>query len=166
MDIRSSYAYPAGALSTFRQNPFFFDDVLCGSMQGLLEAFKFSNVERQREVCRLVGESAKLRARGRNKPWMREQKLWWQDVTYDRHGPVYQWLLDRAFYALLQNEYFRTALLSTEDVILTYPQGRHDPHEIVLTEREFVSRLMKMRSELRAKRQPPSHLSTRRSKRP
>lgn len=148
MDIGSGKGYPGAHLSNFAPHPFYFDGILCNSMEGLLQAFKFDKTHMQIEVCTLVGRKAKFRGKKRNKHWMRYQRLWWNGNVYDRHGPEYQELLDRAFDALARNEGFRKALLATGDAVLRHSLGSSDAHHTVLTEREFVGRLTKIRARL------------------
>lgn len=149
MDIGSGRGYPSNALSNFAPHAFVFDDVEVAGMEGLVQAFKFDKVHMQIEVCKNVGIVAKRRGSGRSKHWQRVQKLWWNGVTYDRHGSEYQALLDRAFNALATNEGFRRALLATGDAVLTHNIGRHNPSETVLTRQEFCSRLHRLRDEIR-----------------
>ena len=44
-----------------------------------------------------------------------------------------------------QNESFRKALLASGDSVLTHSMGSNKESETVLTEREFCSRLMRLR---------------------
>lgn len=148
MDIGSGRGWPAGALSNFAPHPFVFDDIEVASMEGLVQAFKFDKVHMQREVCKNVGLVAKRRGSGRSKVWQKVQTLWWNGQAYDRHGPEYQALLDRAYNALATNESFRRALLATGDAVLTHAIGRRNPRETVLTRQEFCSRLMRIRDEI------------------
>lgn len=61
LDIHSGHDYPSGALSNFAPHPFVIDGVECASMEGFLQALKFSNPDVQKEVCKLVGRAAFLR---------------------------------------------------------------------------------------------------------
>ena len=151
MDIGSKSGYPASALSNFAPHPFIFDGVWCASMEGLLQSFKFDKQHIQIEVCKLVGIKAKRRGQKRNKAWKRVQKLWWKGVEYGRHGTEYQELLDRAYSALVKNSAFANALLATRNSTLSHSIGNSKQSETCLTEREFCSRLEKLRSELQKK---------------
>lgn len=147
MDIGSGSAYPAGALSNFSPHPFEFDGIQCASMEGLLQSFKFFGFDMQIHVCTLVGKAAKFK--GKDKNWKTTQKLHWNGVVFDRSSARYQELLDRAFDALATNDGFQRALLATGDATLTHSIGKRNESETVLTEREFCSRLMKIRSKLK-----------------
>lgn len=147
MDIGSGNGYPSSALSNFAPHPFVFDGVECSSMEGLLQSFKFSNPEVQREVCKLSGKTAKFK--GKKKKWWKTQTLYWLGVEYKRDSAEYQELLDRAFDALSCNQSFMKALLATGDAPLTHSIGKIKQTETVLTRAEFCSRLTKIRDRRR-----------------
>lgn len=149
IDIGSWKRGPAGALSNFPAYTFVFEDVECASMEGLVQAFKFNEPYKQVITCKAVGEAAKNMGRRRNLHWQRVQTLWWKTQAYDRHGPEYQDLLNRAYNALATHPTFRQALLATGDALLTHSIGSRDPTETVLTEAEFCLRLMRIRREIR-----------------
>ena len=149
MDIGSGTGFPSASLSNFAPHPFVIDGVECNSMEGFLQSLKFSNLEMQKEVCKLVGKAAKFK--GKKKKWWRTQTLYWQGQEFPRHSEEYQQLLDRAFDALAQNPSFQKALLATGDAMLTHSIGKTDASQTVLTRYEFCSRLMKIRGRLRRK---------------
>ena len=143
MDIGSGTGYPSAALSNFAPHPFEIDGVQCNSMEGFLQSLKFSNPDMQVEVCKLVGKQAKFK--GKKKKWWRTQTLWWRGTEIKRDSEEYQNLLDRAFYALSQNEGFKKALIATGNATLTHSMGKNDPSTTVLTRQEFCSRLTRIR---------------------
>ena len=146
MNIGSGQDYPANALSNFAPHPFVFDGVEISSMEGLVQAFKFKSFPIQKEICKLVGRAAKFR--GKSKKWYTTQKLYWNGIEYDRGSKEYQDLLDRAFDALSENTSFQKALLATGNATLTHEIGKSKENETVLTKREFISRLNKIRDRL------------------
>lgn len=146
MDISSTNKYPSASLSNFSPHPFVIDGVECASMEGFLQSLKFKNPEMQKYICTLVGKAAKRS--GSKKNWQRLQTLYWQGVEYKRKSPEYQELLDRAFLAISENDSFQRALLATQGAVLTHSIGKNKEAETVLTEREFCSRLMRIRREL------------------
>lgn len=146
MDIGSGAGYPASALSNFSPYIFEVDGVPCNSMEGFLQALKFSNPEMQEYVCTLVGKKAKFK--GKNKNWKRSQTLWWRGVEIARDSKEYQELLDKAFSCLYKNTKFRNALAATGKATLTHSMGRKDPSSTVLTTKEFCSRLTMLRYNL------------------
>jgi hypothetical protein len=150
MDIGSKHGYPASALSNFTPRRFVFDGVQVNSIEGLLQSLKFDKVHIQIEVCKLVGLEAKYRGKKRNKAWKSVQKLWWQGVAIERKSDEYQYLLDRIYTEVAsQCLSFRSALLATNNATLTHSIGSNKMSETVLTEREFCSRLMNIRDQLK-----------------
>ena len=147
MDIGSGTGFPSAALSNFAPHPFIFDGIECNSMEGLLQSFKFSNPDMQKEVCKLVGKQAKFK--DKKKKWFKTQTLYWQGKEFKRDSQEYQDLLDRAFNALAENEGFKKALLATGNSTLTHSIGKTKISETVLTKAEFCSRLMKIRENLK-----------------
>ena len=146
MDIGNGTGFPSANLSNFTPHPFMFDGVLCASMEGLLQSFKFKEPDMQIEVCKLVGKAAKFK--GKKKKWWRTQILYWQGQEFKRDSQEYQDLLDRAFDALAQNTGFQKALLATGKATLTHSIGKSKEQETVLTKQEFCSRLIKIREKL------------------
>ena len=146
MDIGSHAGYPSSALSNFAPHPFTIDGVECASMEGFLQSLKFKNPEMQKEVCKLTGKTAKFK--GGKKKWWKTQTLYWMDVEYKRDSQEYQELLTRAYDALFENEGFRNALEAAKNTVLTHSLGKRDIHKTVLTEREFLSQLNRLKQKL------------------
>jgi hypothetical protein len=116
-------------------------------MEGFLQSLKFKNPEMQKHVCTLVGFKAK--AKGKHKNWQESQTLYWQGQAIKRESDEYQVLLDKAFRAMKDcSDSFRRALKASQGANLTHSIGKSDPKQTVLTEREFCSRLTKLREEL------------------
>ena len=148
LDIHSGHDYPSGALSNFAPHPFVIDGVECASMEGFLQALKFSNPEIQKEVCKLVGRAAK--ARGSKKNWKKTRILYWQGQEIKRDSQEYQDLLDRAYAALAENEGFKKALLASGNATLTHSIGKRKESDTILTAKEFCSRLTSLRAYFQA----------------
>ena len=148
MDIGAGNSWPASALSNFAPHPFTIDGVECASMEGFLQSLKFKNPDMQKEVCTLVGKKAKFKGKG--KKWWRDRKLYWQGQTLDRDVSEYQGLLDRAFDELAKNTSFQKALVATQNATLTHNIGKSDTSRTILTKREFISRLNRIRNELQS----------------
>lgn len=147
LDIGSGNAYPAGALSNFSPHPFVLDGINIASMEGFLQGLKFSNPDKQVQVCGLVGKKAKFT--GKRKRWQRDGKLWWRGKEVDRYSQEYQDLLDRAYVAMFdQNESARKALLASGNAVFRHSTGKNKQSDTVLTVSEFCSRLTKNRARL------------------
>ena len=150
MDIGSGSGYPESALSNFAPHPFVMDGIECNSMEGFLQSLKFENPDMQKEVCKLVGKSAKFK--GKKKKWWRTQTLYWQGEAYKRDSDEYQKLLTRAYDSLSGNTGFQKALLATGKSVLTHSIGKDRMYETVLTKKEFISQLYRLRRVLNERR--------------
>lgn len=136
--------YPGRNLSNFFPHPFTFRGIEIASMEGFLQGLKFKSPEMQREVFKLVGFAAKKK--GAPKNWQQSQTLWFQGHPLPRRSAAYQTILDEAYDAMYeQNAAFRKALEDSHDAVLTHSIGRTNESETVLTIREFISRLNKLR---------------------
>jgi len=148
MDIKSRKPYPSGALSNFAPHPFVFRGVQCNSMEGWLQSLKFKNPEMQKHICTLVGFKAKQS--GSKKRWWEKRILWWNGEEIKRDSKEYQKLLDEAYENMFfQNESAKKALLATQNANLTHSIGKKKKKDTILTEQEFCSRLMKIRTRLK-----------------
>lgn len=136
INVWSSSKYPSDVLSNLANNGFVFDGIECLSMEGFLQSLKYKNPEEQKSICALTGKNAK--AKTINDSWKLDQKVYWKGKTIDRLGPEFQSLIRRAYQALFeQNEVFRTALLLTKDKKIYHVNGKSDPRDTILTEKEF-----------------------------
>jgi hypothetical protein len=143
MDIGSGKGYPSASLSNFSPHQFIIHGVLCASMEGFLQSLKFKSVDMQAEVCKMVGIKAKRK--GSKKKWWRDQKLYWQGTELDRQSKDYQQLIEHAFDRLAMNKKFQKAILASRNAVYSHSIGKNDPKKTVLTEREFISNLNRVR---------------------
>ncbi|MDR2641614.1 MAG: hypothetical protein LBC74_02345 [Planctomycetaceae bacterium] len=148
INIGSKGTYPSNTLSNFTAYEFIFDGIQCSSMEGVLQAFKFRDTAEQLHVVTLVGFDAKKYGKQGNN-WRKDQTLYWNGESYDRHSKQYQELLTRAYNALFdEHSLFRKALKATGKNELVHTVGKSDAHETILTEREFVEQLYRLREML------------------
>lgn len=143
VDVAYRSSYPCNVLSNLYPNAFIIDDIECLSMEGFLQALTHSDPNDRMMIVRLYGVEAKRKG---NPRWKERGLLHWNGQVYDRHEPEYQELLDRAYSALLTNDQFRNALKSTGDMVIRHTMGNTDPMVTILTEYEFCSRLMLLRT--------------------
>lgn len=146
IDISSSMAYPAGALSNFTHFEFSFRGFHVASMEGLLQGLKFSDAKKQADIFQLIGVKAKRK--GAKSKWKDTQTIYWQGVAMARESDEYKALLREAYDALATNAEFRAALLATGRKRLFHTMGKTDPKKTVLTEKEFCKLLTDVRSRL------------------
>lgn len=147
VDIHSKGRYPSYALSNFYPYGFTFDGVKCGSIEGFLQSLKTNDLERQELVCGLSKKEAKKRS---TDTWKKEQNVYWKGQTYNRHGNQFQFLVRRAYRAMLkENPKFHDALLASGGKRLFHTIGNPDPHQTILTEKELCNILTELRKEIK-----------------
>lgn len=146
IDIHSKGKWPSNALSNFYPHEFDFEGVHCGSIEGFLQSLKTNNVERQILVCGLSKKEAKMRS---TDTWKKEQNVFWKGYVCNRHGNQFQFLVRRAYRAMLkQCPKFREALKATGTKRIFHSIGNPNPHDTILTEKELCDILTELRKEL------------------
>lgn len=144
----------ARELSNLTPHAFEFEGVQCASMEGFLQALKYTDPLEQQAVCRLAGLEAKQytsRRRSRT-AWRQRGLLNWQGKVFLRESEEYAWLLEKAYQAMYeQSEPFRSALHATGCARLIHPSGGDDPFKTVLTRDEFCKLLTSLREQQKAR---------------
>ena len=148
MNIISTGKYPSNSLSNFAVHPFTFRGIEVASMEGFLQGLKFKNPDMQKHVFSLVGMGAK--SKGKNKNWKRDYILYYQGIPIDRFSDTYQELLYEVYTTIaFESDGFQRALLASGSGELSHSIGRKKEKESILTQREFCSRLMWIRDDLK-----------------
>ena len=146
IDIYSKSKGVAGELSNFTAHAFTFDGVECASMEGFLQSLKYLCPKKQREICKLTGKVAKEAGDGK-KRWRITRNIYWCGKRYDRLSPEFRELIFRAYSAMYeQNEAFRAALEASRGAKLCHSIGEPNPKKTILTEREFICMLYRLRN--------------------
>lgn len=146
LDVHSRAISPvAQRLSNLWPRPFVLDDKLSTSMEGFLQSLKFE-LEWEAQRLRDMDGVQCWKAGQAGNEWKQTHRLWWNGVPYDRLEMPYQYLLDRAYDAQLdQNQSLRDDLRATVGFQLRHLRGKHDVRDTVLTESEYISRLERLR---------------------
>ena len=143
IDIWSHSEYPSQVLSNLCSNPFTFDGVQCGSMEGFLQSLKQPDHDKQWQICAMKGRNAKRASTAR---WQADQIVWWKGVAIDRQSEDFQQLIRHAYQAMFdQSERFRAALMATRGMRLYHSRGKSNPFKTILTEQEFCKILTDLR---------------------
>jgi len=148
MDIGSKSKWPARQLSNFAVSPFVFDNVVCASMEGFIQALKRKDEGIQHYGCMLVGIGAKRWGSG-PKWWSRPQhkQLFWRGVGFEAHGEQHLLLIEGALRAkFTQHDGSKRALLATNNSNLTHSIGRNNKTSLKAS--DFCRLLTKIRTEL------------------
>ena len=145
IDIKSKRPGAAGELSNFTAHRFIFDGVECASMEGFLQSLKYICPVKQRKVCLLSGMEAKEAGAGKVR-WKLTRNIYWRGKRYSRLSPEYRELIFRAYSAMYaQSGAFREALQKSRGAKLCHSIGNPNPKKTILTEREFICMLYRLR---------------------
>lgn len=144
IDISYGNDYPANALSNLSNNAFVLDNILCASMESLLQSLTVSDTKRQKEICSMDSSHAVLAG---SDVWLTTHELYWMGNKMQRNSAEYQTFLKRAYTALfIQNDNFQTALLSTKKKKLYCLRGINDTSKALVTSDEMCEILTDIRS--------------------
>lgn len=132
-------------LSNFQARPFTFDGVRCGGMEGLLQALKCRDRNRQKEICALSGMEAK-RAGREYDSWKKAQTLHFLGDTFQRCSRGYVVFITRAYDALYEQDLtLKDDLLALRDAQIWHSIGNPDMRDTTLTEVEMMFQLERLR---------------------
>ncbi len=145
-DLASRQVGTANILNLLQESPFILDGIHLNSMEGLFLSLMYEDVEVQRSFQSLSGSAARAVRATMECTKLVQQILHWDNCPMRRDHPEFQAFLDRAFDALFdQNAKLRQALRESGHTILRHGLGTREPIMTILTERELVRRLTRLR---------------------
>ncbi len=146
IEIGGHTQHPIGKrLSNFQARPFIFDGIRCGGVEGLLQALKCQNKDRQQEICALAGKEAK-RAGREYDSWKEDQTLNFLGDTFERCSRGYVIFITRVYDALYdQDPTLKDDLLALGDAQIWHSIGNPDMRDTTLTEVEMMFQLERLR---------------------
>lgn len=136
----------ASRLSNFTLRTFDFDGVKCVSIESVLQALKFDDShELQCHICLMSPKSAK--EMGAEFPdWKQKQNLFWNGNYYQRLSNEYQNLITHLYdSAFNQDQTFTDDLVALGNEKICHSIGLVEPNNTVLTEKEFIAQLNRLR---------------------
>ena len=147
IDISSRSKVPLErALSNFASYAFIYGGTECNSMEGFLQSLKFRERDEQHRIAKLTGYQAWKAGQETGNVWVTNQVLFWREEPIGRNSSRYDWLITGAYDALFdQSEQFRAALKQSIGQRLAHSMGKHDPMKTLLTEREYIDQLNRLR---------------------
>ena len=133
-----------GRLRTFADRMFWFDGVECASIESVLEAFKFRDIDTQKYVAALSARDAYYEGQKEEAAlWKATKKLYWKGTVYNRDGEAYQMLLDKLFQAIFeQDKQFRLDMAFLKNAAVKSKVGSWNSERTVLTKSEYISHLL------------------------
>lgn len=136
--------FASQSLSVFSKFAFAIDGVKCISVESFLQSLKFKNVEKQKSICDMPPEQAR-KLGNKKKWWKRTGNLWWKGNKIKRTSSEYQALLNRVFDELYKNNDFTRVLMDCGNIEIIKVADATSSQNVILSEDEFVSRLINMR---------------------
>lgn len=140
-------------LSNLADKRFFFDGELVYSIEAVLQSIKLMHEPEQAQFWQKPGFWCKKA--GRKIPWQGSRVLYWKGKPMDRDGEDYQDFLDRLYAACFAScKPFRDALVASGDQELTHSIGTVDQEFTILTQKEFLDRMVTLRQMAFAMKNP------------
>lgn len=133
-------------LSNLYPYSFTFDGITYASMEAFIGSLRTSSmIEKQKLYSTYGMESWYM---GHKFSWYEKQEVYYQDRAISRHSQEYDDLITAAFDALNTNEDFMQALRETGDCKLIHTVGKTAKDKTLLTRKEFIGHLNRLRSKL------------------
>lgn len=133
-------------LSNLQERHFIFKGVACSSIEGVLQAFKCPDPEKQKEMCLLYGKEAQQS--GQIYEWKKDRLMHWQGQQFKRGTPEYNQMVSNLFDAAVNanGSTLLTDLLATEHEDLQHSIGKTYQYRTVLTTNDFLFHMYRLRS--------------------
>lgn len=138
-------------LSNLYPYRFEIDGVIVESMEGFLQSLKCKNIDNKKTLWGMHGYKCWKYGQSFNQ-WKDDQLVYWNGQKIDRQSDEYTKLIERAFDCLFQNQDFKENLrLSLKDEV-DHSKGKTDKKDSLLTKKEYIDNLNRLRDKLRPKR--------------
>lgn len=133
-----------GRLKTFAEREFLFDRVECSSIESVLEAFKFEDINDQIEIAGMPAWDAYQQGQREDAmQWQTTRMLYWNGRQYNRDGEEYQELLKRLFFSIFeQDAQFRLDVAFLKNASVMSKVGGINPQTQVMTKKEYIANLL------------------------
>lgn len=130
-------------LSNLYPYVFMFEEVEYSSIEAFFACLRIDKEDKQ-GVNNMWGKTAwKV---GHNFDWKIKQQVNYKGKIIDRHSEDYQKLITAAYDALYTNPDFQDALRKSNGYVLKHSMGKSDKRKSLLTEREFIGQLNRLRN--------------------
>ena len=137
-------------LSNLYPYNFEMDGIQYASMEAFIGSLRTpSQVEKQKLYSTSGMESWIM---GHKFSWYAKQEVYYKEKVISRHSQVYDDLITSAFDALFTNEDFKKALRESGDCKLTHTVGKTAKDKTLLTRKEFIGHLNRLRKRLNERR--------------
>ena len=138
-------------LSNLYPHEFTIDGYSMLSWEGFIQSLKTPDIKIKKKLWGLYGYQAWKGGQGIN--WWDKQEVYWIDQPIDRHSEEYTDLITHSYDCLFeQNENFRIALKESIGYKLEHTIGKTNKSETLLTKKEFIFQLERLRERVKPKR--------------
>ena len=128
--------------------PYLFDldGITYASMEAFFGSLRTSDLQEKQKLYSTFGMDSWYK--GHRFSWYEKQEVYYKDKAINRHSPEYDNLITAAFDALFANEDFKQALKESADMKLTHSIGKTVKDKTLLTRKEFIGHLTRLRNKL------------------
>lgn len=150
VDIRFRGEGLSRRLSNLFPYPFIYDGIGYASMEAFFGTIRTPDEQKKKNMLDKSGFL--VWGLGHQSDWKVRQVVYYKGREIDRHSVEYDELINGAFDALFGNYDFRNALRESAGCKLMHSIGKSDKRKTLLTKREFVSQLYRLRNRLNERR--------------
>jgi len=140
----------AKKLSNLYPYAFELDGIQYASMEAFIGSLRTPSLIEKQKLYQTSGMNSWYL--GHNFSWYEKQEVYCKDKAISRHSQEYDDLITAAFDALFTNEEFKQALKETGDCKLTHSVGKTAKDKTLLTRKEFIEHLNRLRDKLSEKK--------------
>jgi hypothetical protein len=120
------------------------------SYEGFIQSLKTNDNKEKEFLWNLTG--FKAWKYGQQFNWIDRQTVYWLGNEIDRHSIEYTDLINRSYDCLLLNDNFKLKLLESLPCKLDHTVGYSDKTKTLLTKKEFLDNLNRLRNSIKPKR--------------
>lgn len=133
-------------LSNLYPYQFEFDGIIFSSMEAFFGSLRTPDLQEKQKLYSTYGMDSWYK--GHKFSWYEKQEVYYKDKTINRDSREYENLITNAFDTLFTNEDFKQALKESGDSKLTHRIGKTAKDKTLLTRKEFIGHLNRLRSKL------------------
>jgi len=146
IDIRFKGENLEKRLSNLFPYQFTFDGITYASMEAFFGSLRTPSLTEKQKLYSTFGmESWYI---GHKFSWYEKQEVYYQNRAISRHSKEFDDLIATAYDALFLNEEFKQALKESGDCKLTHTIGKTAKDKTLLTRKEFIEHLNRLRDKL------------------
>lgn len=133
-------------LSNLYPYSFTFNEITFASMEAFIGSLRTQTMTEKQKIYSTHGMNSWYM--GHKFSWYEKQEVYYKDKVISRHSQEYEDLITAAFNALFTNDDFKLALRESGDCTLTHTIGKTAKDKTLLTRKEFIGHLNRLRNKL------------------